>query len=213
MFVIGLTGGIASGKSTVSRMLARLGAVIVDADVLAREIVRPGRPAWRDIVRHFGREILRPDGELDRKALARRIFGDPETRQLLNRLTHPRVVEQTAAILESLAREGRCRVAVVDAALFFEAGMERLVDEVWVVKVSEETQIRRLVERDGLSPEEARQRLAAQMPLEERLRRAHRVIDNEGPEEQTWRQVLALWREAVGNGAEGDVGANDLSGR
>lgn len=195
MIVIGLTGGIASGKSTVSRMLASLGARIIDADVLAREIVRPGRPAWRDIVAHFGPGILEANGEINRKELARRIFADPQARLVLNRLTHPRVVARTAAILRRLAREEPNAVAVVDAPLLLEAGMDRLVDEVWVVKVSEETQIERLVKRDKLSREEAVQRLAAQMPLAEKLKRAHRVIDNEGPVEQTWQQVLAHWRE------------------
>ncbi|MGB9886638.1 MAG: dephospho-CoA kinase [Moorellales bacterium] len=211
MVVIGLTGGIASGKSTVSRMLARLGACIIDADLLAREIVRPGRPAWRDIVRHFGREVLGPGGEIDRKALARRIFADSEARLLLNRLTHPRVVERTAAILRELARRGDCPMAVVDAPLFFEAGMDKLVDEVWVVRVSEETQIQRLIERDKLTPEEARQRLAAQMSLAERLQRAHRVIDNEGSVEETWKQVLDLWRKVVGS--EPDAPGGSPSGR
>lgn len=197
MVVIGLTGGIASGKSTVSRMLAERGAQIIDADVLAREIVRPGRPAWREIVAYFGREILEEDGEINRKLLARRIFHDAAARERLNRITHPRVMRMTAALLRQIAQSKPCAVAVVDAPLLFEAGMDTLVDEVWLVKVAEETQIKRLMARDGLSREEAERRLAAQMPLVEKIRRAHRVIDNEGPLSRTRQQVERYWKELV----------------
>jgi dephospho-CoA kinase len=194
VIVIGLTGGIASGKSTVSRMLKSLGAKIIDADQLARDLVRPGRPAWRDIVHHFGRGILLENGEINRKELGRVVFSDPEARRLLNRLTHPRVKSRTKAILRKLARVDPQAVVVIDAPLLLEAGMDDLVDEIWVVSASPDTQIRRLMARDQLTREEAVQRLEAQMPLAEKIKRAHRVIDNEGAEEDTWRQVLACWQ-------------------
>lgn len=193
MIAVGLTGGISSGKSTVSKMLTGLGAMIIDLDLVAREVVEPEKPAWRQIVDYFGPGILLPDGSLNRGAIAQRIFQDPEARQALNSFTHPAVIERTAATLAEWRQRYPGRVAVVDGPLLLEAGMQYLVEEIWVVWVDIETQIQRVMTRDGIGREEAQRRIAAQMPLEEKLLWATRVIDNRGSLEDTYRQVEAYW--------------------
>lgn len=196
MLVIGLTGGIACGKSTVAEMLRALGARVVDADEVARQVMTPGSPVLARVVERFGREILKPDGTLDRRRLGGLVFGDRQAREDLNRLTHPAILDAIRRRLEEARREG-VETLVIDAPLLLEAGMEDWVDEVWVVACSREQQIDRLRRRDGFALAEAEARLAAQMPLEQKLRRAHRVIRNEGSLEETRRQVLACWREAT----------------
>lgn len=204
MFVIGLTGGIASGKSTVSRLLKELGATILDADVIAREVVEPGQPALAEIAAAFGPEVLREDGSLDRARLGALVFGDGEARARLNAITHPRVIRRINELLEEERRANPRGVAVVDAPLLLEAGMGHLVDEVWVVAADEETQLRRLMRRDGLSRAEAMRRIRAQMPLAEKLRQADRVIDTGCTLEETARQVRSLWNLIAGQGGAGE---------
>lgn len=195
MKVIGLTGGIASGKSTVSRMLRQKGAYIIDADEIAKEIVKPGKPAWEDIVKHFGREILDESGNIRRKKLAKIVFSDEKKLDLLNRITHPRIVEEIKRELEALRRRNE-KIVIIDAALLLEIGLDVLVDEVWVVAVDEKTQIDRLIKRESsMSYAEAMERIRAQMPLEEKLKFATRVIDNSGDIENTQKQVDEIWRE------------------
>jgi dephospho-CoA kinase len=194
MLVIGLTGGIASGKSTVSRMLKRLGAHIIDADAVVRELMTPGQPTHADIVRAFGAGVLDPDGTIDRRRLGRMVFADPSLLAQLNAITHPRVIQAIQARLGDLERQGQ-RVAVVDAPLLIEAGMTGMVDEVWVVAVDPATQVRRLMSRDHYSRREAVQRLRAQLPLEEKVKHATRVIDNTGSLARTRRQVRRIWQE------------------
>lgn len=196
MWVIGLTGGIASGKSTISDYLRQQGAIIIDADVLAREMVRRGEPAWQDIVKHFGKEVLREDGEIDRVRLGQRVFSDQGAREVLNRITHPRVIEKTREMIAQIERVRPEAVVVVDAPLLIEAGMTSLVDELWVVAVDEETQLQRLMERDGLDRGAAQQRIASQMPLREKVKRADRVIDNQGPLAETLARVEEYWKKA-----------------
>ncbi|MGB4314020.1 MAG: dephospho-CoA kinase, partial [bacterium] len=154
MRVIGLTGGIATGKSTVSRMLAEKGLPIVDADLIAREVVEPGKPAYREIVQTFGGEILQADGTLNRKLLGKLVFGDPARLQTLNQITHPRIREEIEGRLQALRDKGT-ELAVLDAPLLIEANLQPLVDEVWVVTCPRELQIKRLQERDNLSVPEA----------------------------------------------------------
>ncbi|HZS31783.1 MAG TPA: dephospho-CoA kinase [Methylomirabilota bacterium] len=190
--LVGLTGGIGSGKSTVSRQLAALGCRVIDADVLAREVVRPGEPAWQGIVEAFGREILRPDGQLDRQRLGAIVFADPARRRVLEGLTHPAILARRAAILAGWAREGFDGVAVQDTPLLFEVGADRHVDRVVVVYAEGEVQLARLVARDGLAPAEAARRLASQLPLGDKARRADYVVDNSGTPEETAAQVRAL---------------------
>lgn len=195
MVVIGLTGGIGSGKSTVSQMLSSLGARILDADIIARDLVRPGRPAWKRIVKHFGPGFLLENGEIDRPKLGRKVFSDPEARLALNRLTHPRVYSRIAAMLRRMSRVEPGGVAVVDAPLLIEAGLDRLVDEIWVVRANQEVRVERVMKRDRSSREDAQKRLASQMPDEELLGWADRVIDNDGSVERTREQVLSYWGE------------------
>ncbi|BEH09046.1 MULTISPECIES: dephospho-CoA kinase [Geobacter] len=192
MNIVGLTGGIASGKSTVSRILERLGAVVIDADQLAREAVMPGTSAHRSIVAAFGEGILLPDGSIDRKALGSIIFADSSARKRLEAITHPAIRELAELRLAELRRSG-VPVAVYMAALLIEAGATDRVDEVWVVYVDRETQVRRVMARDGLSRLEAEQRLAAQMPMEEKAARGQVVVDNNGTPEELERRVEEIW--------------------
>jgi dephospho-CoA kinase len=192
--VIGLTGGIASGKSTVARILRELGAPVVDADVLARQVVEPGQPAYEDIVREFGTGVLAADGTLDRKKLGERVFGDPAARARLNAITHPRI---GAAGQAEIARHVAAGAPVVfyEAALIVENGMHRLLDGLVVVSASPEAQLVRTMQRDGLDDSAARARLAAQLPLADKLAAATHVIDNSGTPDDTRAQVVALWTE------------------
>jgi dephospho-CoA kinase len=192
MKVLGLTGGIGSGKSMVASMFAQLGADVIDADRLARQVVEPGQPALKEIATAFGTEILLPDGRLDRGKLARIIFADPVARGTLNAITHPRIRERMDA--EISVRRSRAGVLVVDIPLLYENDRTRAVETVIVVWVDPKTQLRRLQERDGLSVEDARQRIAAQMPLDAKRARADVVIDNSGSREKTRRQVEAVYR-------------------
>ncbi|NLW17660.1 MAG: dephospho-CoA kinase [Firmicutes bacterium] len=203
MYRIGLTGGIATGKSTVSNILRRLGAYIIDADQIAREIVRPGCPAYHDIVRHFGPQVLLPDGQLNRPWLAQQIFNDSGQRQVLNQITHPRVIERIETIIGELAAGGYQLPVVLDIPLLIEAGMAASVDEVWLVVTDYETQLRRLMQRDGLTAADAKRRIEAQMPLSEKARYAHRLIDNAGSLQATEQIVRKFWLEAVERATKG----------
>ncbi len=191
MRVLGLTGGIGSGKSTVCRMFAELGAEVVDADRLARDVVEIGQPALAEIVQAFGPEMLLPDGHLDRGRLAALIFRDAAARERLNGITHPRIRERIWE--EVAARSVRPGVLILDIPLLYENARTDLVEAVIVVWVDRETQLRRLREREGLSLEEAQRRIAAQMPLEEKRARADHIIDNTGGLAKTRRQVRAVY--------------------
>jgi len=191
MRVLGLTGGIGSGKSAVGLMFAQLGADLIEADQLARDVVEPGEPALAEILEAFGPDILRSDGRLNRSKLATIIFADPGARARLNAITHPRIKERMDA--EVAARMAQPGVLILDIPLLYENDRDRSVERVIVVWVDRETQLRRLQERDGLSAEEARRRVAAQMPLDEKRARADHVIDNTGTREQTRAQVEAIY--------------------
>lgn len=203
MRIIGLTGGIASGKSTVARLMEKLGGVIVDADQLAREAVAPGEPAYLAIVAEFGEGILNSDRTLDRRALGKIVFADPAARRRLESITHP-VISCLAEKRLAELRAAGTSVAIYMAPLLIEAGVISRVDEVWVVYADQETQVARLIERDGVSRAEALQRLAAQMPMAEKRRYGKVVIDNGGTQEETERQVREIWeKEIKGLGAGG----------
>jgi dephospho-CoA kinase len=195
--LIGLTGGIATGKSTVARLLAARGAEIVDADVLAREVVEPGSPGLAEIAAGFGADVLTPDGALDRAALGAVVFADPAQRRRLEAITHPRIAalmgERIAAGLASQAP-----LVVADIPLLFENDRGGLVEGVLLVDAPEEEQLRRLMLRDGIDEAAARARVAAQMPLAEKRRRATWVIDNAGTPEETAARVAAWWDSWVG---------------
>jgi dephospho-CoA kinase len=193
--IIGLTGGIACGKSTVAAMLASRGAKIVDADKIAREVVEPGSPALEEIVARFGREMLLEDGSLNRKKLGERIFGDPGAKKALEAILHPRIRAIMRERMAEFERNDPNGLVVADIPLLYESGLETWFREVMVVYIPRELQIARLTARDGLTPEQAEARLKAQMPIEEKKRRADIVIDNSGTLEETEKQVEAFWRE------------------
>jgi dephospho-CoA kinase len=186
----GLTGNIGSGKSTVGRMLAARGIPVVDADHVAREVVEPGRPALRDIASRFP-DAVRPDGSLDRKALAARVFANPEEREALNAIVHPRIAEEVAGRMAGLAAAGET-VAVYEAALIVENGLQDNLDGLIVVSAPAEAQIERLRRRDGMTEEEARARIAAQLPTAEKARQATVVLENAGSEAELLAMVDGL---------------------
>jgi dephospho-CoA kinase len=197
MRVIGLTGGIASGKSSVARMLEKLGAVIIDADLLAREVVAPGEPAYRAIVAAFGAGILNPDRTINRRALGGIVFADPEARSRLECITHPAIARMAEERIAEL-RLAELPAVFYMAPLLIEAGGTSRVDELWVVYVDGETQLQRLMTRDGSGREEALRRIAAQMPIEEKKIFGNVVIDNSGKPEETERQVRDIWEREIG---------------
>jgi dephospho-CoA kinase len=192
MRVLGLTGGIASGKSVVAQMFRELGAEVIDADQLAREVVEPGQPALQAIVSSFGPEVLGDDGTLDRGKLAAIVFADPAARARLNAITHPPIRQRLVQALEARRHQPGLLIAAVP--LLYENGRESLVEKVVVVWVDRVTQIERMMRRDRLSRAEAEQRLAAQLPLDAKRDRADDVIDNGGSLEATRRQVTAIYR-------------------
>ncbi|MDI6870938.1 MAG: dephospho-CoA kinase [Bacillota bacterium] len=191
---LGLTGGLGSGKSRVAQALQELGAAVIDADQLAREAVAPGTPGYRAVVEAFGREYLAADGSLDRQKLGRLVFADESARRRLEAIIHPEVIRLMRARVEALERAG-APVVVLEVPLLFEAGLENEVDKVVVVDAPEEVRVARVAARGSLTAGEARQRLAAQLPLGEKVRRADYVIDNSGRWEETQLQVERLWEE------------------
>lgn len=185
---IGLTGGIASGKTTVANLFAELGATVIDTDIIAREIVAPGQPALNDIAAAFGAEVLQPDGSLDRAALRTRVFASAEDRKRLEAITHPRI--RAEALRQAELAGGPYQLIVVP--LLVESPLREFVDRILVVDCPEETQIQRLMARDADSEAQARRILAAQSSREERLAIADDVITNDGSLEKTRQQVAAL---------------------
>lgn len=190
--VAGLTGGIATGKSTVARMLAELGAVIVSADEIARDVVAPGEPAAEDIRTAFGGEVFLEDGTLNRRALGAIVFGDESARHRLEAITHPHIRIAMRQRIDEAADAGEFVVAEIP--LLFESEPARaMVDVAIVVHTAEDVQLERLMARDGLTEEAARARISAQLPLADKVAAADYVIDNVGTEEQTRTQVEHLW--------------------
>jgi len=196
LLTIGLTGGIASGKSTVARMLRELGATVIDADAIVREVQAPGTPVLAAIAAEFGADLIRPDGSLDRPALGRIIFADSDRRNRLEAIVHPAVRQRMAQTRLDCFNQGLPAV-VLDIPLLFEGGTERTVDQVWVVYVDRATQLVRLIARDGLSNDQAEQRIDAQMDIEQKRSRATIVIDNRGSMDQTRQQVEEAWHAAL----------------
>lgn len=193
MKVIGLTGGIASGKSTASAYLRELGAAIVDADAISRASTRCGGAAFEAVCAAFG-DILGADGEIDRRKLGGIVFADEDARCKLNSVVHPAVMAESRAQIEN-ARASGVKVCILDVPLLFETGMEKLCDETWLIYVPREEQIRRMAERDGLDAAAAAARIDSQMPLEEKLKRADVAIDSSGTIEQTREKLCRLWEE------------------
>ena len=190
--VVGLTGGIACGKSTVARLLGDRGVAVVDADAVAREIVEPGEPAYDEIVAEFGRGVLDAQGRIDRKKLATEVFGDERARSRLNSITHPRIGVRSRQRIDELGRRGH-EIVVYDAALLVETGLYRGLDALLVVAASRRTQIERLVERDGLTEHEARARIDAQMLIDKKVEVTDAVVRNDGPLDELGAKVDAAW--------------------
>lgn len=201
VITIGLTGGYGSGKGTVARVFAGLGALVIDADELAHEAIAPRRPAWRELVRRFGRGILAPDGSIDRGRLAGIVFRDRDLVADLNAIVHPRVRREMRRRIRAARRGGGRGVVVANVPLLFEAGMENDFDTTVVVACPREEQIRRCRRRDGLARKEVERRIGMQWGMGEKIRRARHVIDNGGTRAYTERQVRRLWREVTGGNA------------
>lgn len=196
MIVIGLTGGIASGKSTVSQTLAELGAAVINADETGHELLKLGSKAWTDIVQAFGTGVIGDNGEIDRKKLGQAVFGDREALDRLNAITHPQIYSMVEGRLEELQRRG-ARVAVVEAALFIEADWFPLVDELWVTVAPEDVVIERLEKRNGMTPEDSKVRIDSQMPSSERIERADVIIDTDCSLEEVKEKVRRIWSERI----------------
>lgn len=195
MLVAGLTGNIASGKSTVAEFLRRSGALIIDADQIAREVVAPDRPACREIANLFGEDILLPDGTIDRERLGSLVFNDSEMRRRLEAIVHPRVSAGIDRQMAEIAKNSPKAVVIMDIPLLFETGRTEGLAEIIVVYTPEALQLERLMRRNGLEPDEAKARMASQMPMDEKVARATMVIDNSGTLEDTEQQTAAVYRQ------------------
>jgi len=195
MLIVGLTGGVASGKTAVSEVLKEEGAYIIDADQIARELVQPHRPAWNELVRTFGKEILQEDGSIDRKKLAEMVFVDPNQRELLNRILHPLITGEMDRRTREIGQKNSEAVVVIDAPLLIERGYHRKMDKLIVVTSTQGQQIERLKEREGLNSEAALRILSSQMPLEEKVRLADIVIRNEGSLDETKKRAREVFQE------------------
>ena len=193
MIVIGLTGGIGTGKSEVARILEEIGAYIIDADRLGHSAYLPHSEIWEEVVKEFGDGVLLPDEEIDRKKLGSIVFNDPVQLAKLNEIMHPRMGQMVANIIEGLDAE----VVVVEAALLLEAGWDALVDEVWCTRASEDVVIDRLKARNGLNKEEAQKRINAQMSVDERKSRSQVMIENNGDLAQLTTVIEQIWENRV----------------
>jgi dephospho-CoA kinase len=194
MVVVGLTGGLASGKTSVAGLFKSLGAHIIDADQLARTVAKPGMPAWRDIRKKFGPEVLAADGTIDRQALATIVFNCPKKLQLLEKIIHPRVAREQAKQTKIIQQRSPHAVIIYDAALLLEAGAEKRMDHVIVVVADRATQIARACRRNGLTKTQALRRIKQQMPLRQKLKYADAVLDGTLPPARLRHAVRALYR-------------------
>ncbi len=196
MLVIGLTGGIGTGKSEVARLLQSLGAAVISADEVGHEAYAPNSESWREVVDTFGKEILQPSGEIDRQKLGAIVFSDPQQLEKLNAIMHPRMARMVADRIQVLRDQGASTV-VVEAALLFEAGWDSLVDEVWTTDSSVESVVERLQARNGMDEKEARRRIDSQMDPAERIERSALVVDNSSDVSALEQTVMALWENRV----------------
>jgi dephospho-CoA kinase len=195
MLIAGLTGGVASGKTAVSQVLKEEGAYIIDADQIARELVLPHKPAWSELIRAFGQEILQEDGSIQRKKLADKVFADPKQRKLLNQILHPRIRKEMDRRAKEIGKRDPEAIVVIDAPLLIELGDHRELDKLIVVTSTQAQQIDRLKDRDGTNPEEALRIVSSQMPLKEKLKFADYVIRNEGSMEKTKERAREVYQE------------------
>ncbi|GIP43285.1 dephospho-CoA kinase [Paenibacillus sp. J45TS6] len=192
---IGLTGGIASGKSSVSKLLVSLGAILIDADQIAREVMLPGHPVLAAVAKHFGQVVLLEDGSLNRKKLGELVFNHPDQLQALNQITHPAIRQEMRDRKHKFEEQFPDRLVVADIPLLYESGLEDGYEQIMLVYVPREVQLERLMKRDGLDKDQAILRLKAQMDIEEKKQKADIIIDNSGDFEETKKQILAFWRD------------------
>jgi len=197
MLNVGLTGGIACGKSTVAKMFVNRGAHLIDFDRLTHEAQEPGKPAWQKIVDYFGREILKPDKKIDRVKLGNIVFADKKKLTKLGKIVHPLIYQEWEARLEKIEKKEKHAIVLSDVPLLFEGKMQHFFDLTMVVLVSQEDQINRLMKRNGWSREEAQKRLNSQMPVSEKIALADIVIDNKGTVADTERKVNEIWQELL----------------
>ncbi len=197
MKIIGLTGNIASGKTEVAKIFKELGAKIIDADKIAREVVEPGEPAWQEIAHEFGSNILNSDGSINRKKLGEIIFNDERRREHLNRITHPRIMTKIKETIDHYKKEN-VKLVIIEAALIVErGGLLNVIDELIVVSADAETQIERIMTRDGLQRDEALSRMESQMPISEKTKHAAYIIDNSRSLRETRKQVEEIWTKIM----------------
>lgn len=190
---IGLTGGIASGKSTVSAYLVELGAVIIDSDTIAHSVLKRGHPVYRKVIEKFGDDILDENSAIDRSYLGSIIFTDPGKRKELEKITHPHIISEILKKMEDFRQKNR--IIILDAPLLFEVNLDKIVDQTWVVYVNKKTQMQRLIDRDKLSLSEAEARIESQLSLEKKRLMADVVIVNMGSIEELKADVLQKWRD------------------
>lgn len=196
---LGLTGGIATGKSTAAKILNQLGAEVIEADKIAHKVISPEGEAYEEVIAHFGGEIVREDGTIDRKKLGDIVFNDSKQRQKLEKLTHPHIIGR---IKEKLAEENYCRSLVAVIPLLFENNLQNLFESVWVITCSQDTQLDRLQKRDNLTRAEACQRLSIQMDLSEKEARADKVFDNEGTRKELKIELKKAWKKWMERGKD-----------
>jgi len=194
MKIIGLTGNIACGKSTVAAIFKELGATLIDADKVARDIVGKDKPALGKIINHFGNEILNKDGTLNREKLGRKVFNDKNQRQILNDITHPEIFKEINNLIEKYRSEGQ-KIVIIEAALIVEREkLKKIIDKLIVVSTSKDIQIKRLKDRDGFSKEQALSRINSQIPTEEKIKHADFVIHNDSDIKKITKQIENIWR-------------------
>lgn len=193
--LVGVTGGIASGKSTVARMLEELGATVIDFDALSRSVVEPGKPAWKEIVAYFGEQVLLEDKTLDRKKISEIVFRDPEKRKRLEGFTHPRIYEDFRRLVKEYTQKDPEVIIQVVVPLLIEANLQYLFHKLLLVYIPQEKQIERLMDRDKISREMAQNILTAQLPIDEKKGYADFIVDNSGSLEETKRQIGEVWQK------------------
>ena len=195
MLLAGLTGGIASGKNTVAALFKELGARVIDADIISRELVEKDKPAWQEIVDAFDPVVIKADGSLDRKALGEIVFADDGKRELLNSILHPRIVEEERRRISLIEKDAPDSIVVVNAALLIESGNYKSMDVVIVVSANEDIILKRLALRNGLSPDESRLRINAQSSISEKLKYADFIVENNATMEELKETVIKLYGE------------------
>ncbi len=196
MIVIGVTGGIGTGKSEVARSLERLGAFLIDADRVGHSIYLPDTQGWKEVVEAFGEGVLQPNREVDRRKLGGIVFGDPKALAKLNAITHPKIAKRISEITQE-QRAAKAKAVVVEAAILIEAGWTYLVDEVWVATTDSDSVVRRIQARNNFSEEQIRARMGAQMSQEERVKHATVVVENNGSLEELQHKLQGLWKTRV----------------